>query len=334
MNNSIKLKGPNGKRFSQRTPDLGCMIGRNSSSSIDRGMRGLSQVRAMEMMNSKKIAISMYEATYLRSSIAVMKQEKVRKAMREDLMNTYYMTDPIWEKFDSIIFDPLTRLVDAARHLWDFPCLSYSNEARSRRSISALIHWLKKTHGLEERTWNEVEALKVAKGIHIGNVIAFKNPDGNSGDVGYSIGIVFKLPDPFSEFKEFDPTFHVDRMQPVDDNVGTSHVGSGSGTWWRNGPATMDNGNDKVVLDNESTDICQINPEKILWSEMEWEGLARPIIELNGAASLNMHPTAKVWKLKSAVNTLIMRHRLKVQHFNVISSKMRASSGGISLRRK
>jgi len=47
MNNSIKLKGPNGKRFSQRTPDLGCMIGRNTSSSIDRGMRGLSQVRAM-----------------------------------------------------------------------------------------------------------------------------------------------------------------------------------------------------------------------------------------------------------------------------------------------
>ena len=102
------------KRFSTRTPDLGSVIGRNKVDSIDRMAAGMSQTRGVELLNAKKIAIANYEAVYLRSSIATMQQEKVRKAMREALMNTCYMTTIMWEKFDQIIFDPQTRIEDVS----------------------------------------------------------------------------------------------------------------------------------------------------------------------------------------------------------------------------
>ena len=36
-------------------------------------------------------------------------------------------------------------------------------------------------------------------------------------------------------FPQFDPCFHVNCLQPVDDAAGTKHVGGGSGIWFRNG---------------------------------------------------------------------------------------------------
>ena len=125
---------------------------------------------------------------------------------------------------------------------------------------------------------------------------------------------MFQLPEKFSEFKEFDPTFHIDRMHPVDSYGGTNHAGVGSGSWWRNGPSKVKEG--EPPIDEESIDVVNVIPEKILWSEMQWGGLARPIIELDGPAKLNFHRTARVWKLKSSVNTMIMRERLGVRFFD------------------
>ena len=191
--------------FSTTTPDLGQMIGRNQVDSKVRTMPGLAKTRSVEMMNAKKIAIANYENVFLRSTIMYMRDEKVRREMRADLMNTVYMTEKMWEKFDGIIHHPKTRFDAPGRHLWDFPCLSYSLEARNRRTIAALIIWLRDTHGLTQQKWDESEVLKTAKAVNIGNVIAFQNPDAKDGDIGYSLGIVFQLPEPFSEFKEFDP---------------------------------------------------------------------------------------------------------------------------------
>ena len=178
-----------------------------------------------------------------------------------------------------------------------------------------------------------MEAIKVAKGIQIGNVIAFKAKNVPEGEIGYNLGIVFQLPEPYSEFKEFDSTFHVDSMQPVDKNAGTNHTGCGSGTWWRNGPAKLEEGAEPI---NEDTiDVVKIEPEQVLWSEMEWAGLARPIIELDGPARLNFHRGARVWKLKSVVNTLIIQTRLQVKNYNIHNSKMgKSTKGGICLRKK
>jgi len=318
--------------FSTTTPDLGQMIGRNQVDSKVRTMPGLAKTRSVEMMNAKKIAIANYENVFLRSTIMYMRDEKVRREMRADLMNTVYMTEKMWQKFDGIIHHPKTRFDAPGRHLWDFPCLSYSLEARNRRTIAALIIWLRDTHGLTQQKWDESEVLKTAKAVNIGNVIAFQNPDAKHGDIGYSLGIVFQLPEPFSEFKEFDATFHVDRLHPVDSFGGTNHKGVGSGTWWRNGPSKIKEGD---VISEESIDVVQIEPEKILWSEMQWGGLARPIIELTGPAKLNFHRQCSVWKLKSSVNTLIMRERLGIKNFSPgkhSTYTMRKTNGGITMR--
>ena len=124
--------------------------------------------------------------------------------------------------------------------------------------------------------------------------------------------------------------FHVDRLHPVDSFSGTNHKGVGSGTWWRNGPSEIKEGDTE-----ESIDVVQIEPEKILWSEMQWGGLARPIIELTGPAKLNFHRQCSVWKLKSSVNTLIMRERLGIKNFSPgkhSTYTMRKTNGGITMR--
>jgi hypothetical protein len=188
------------RKFSTRTPDLGPMIGRNKRNNKERQMPGLATTRTVEMMNAFKVAIAQYEEEYLRSTIKTMLDPKVRKSMREDLMNTCYMTDVMWEKFDNIIHDSKTRYLDPRRHLWDFPCLSYTLEGRNRRTIAALIIWLKETHGVTKPKWDAKEVLKCAKAIKIGNVIAFKNSHAKEGEVGYSLGIVFKLVSAFIHY--------------------------------------------------------------------------------------------------------------------------------------
>lgn len=121
-------------------------------------------------------------------------------------------------------------------------------------------------------------------------------------------------------------------MHPVDSYGGTNHTGVGSGTWWRNGP---EEDVESKTIDEDSIDVVQIEPEVILWSEMQWGGLARPIIELDGPAKKNFHRGARVWKLKSSVNVLIMRERLGVKNYSSSkgsSFEMRKSIGGIKFR--
>jgi hypothetical protein len=317
-------------------------------------MGGMSRVTQGEMMNAKKISIKKFESTWLRSSIKSMQDGAVRKEMREELELCCALNDKMWEKFDSIVFDVSTRF-DGLK--WDFPTLYHSGEARKHKSLNSLMLWIVKTVGgaLAFDEWDPGDAVTISQGLQPGHVVVFKNPDLSEGGdvVGYSIGFVLQLPEPFSEFKEFDPYFHVDRLQPVDDAAGTGHAGCGSGIWFRNGcpngtmwqppPPYLPNSTVQVPgsemppiaeieITEETEDLIKVMPEQILWSEMEWQGLSRPFIELEDAAKLNFHRTARVFKLKSPVNSLILRTRLGLKHYHPGLHKMSATVGGVMTR--
>ena len=65
------------RKFSIKTPDLGKSIGR-SRTTEHRLMGGMSRITEGEMMNAKKIAIKIFEGSYLRSSIKDMQNVEVR----------------------------------------------------------------------------------------------------------------------------------------------------------------------------------------------------------------------------------------------------------------